>query len=72
LFDRLGHQVPIEECLPGGHRLLIVHVPAREPFRAPTNDACAGVLYLDLTSAQDRKSLREPQWAGLAGALTAK
>ena len=31
LFDRLGHQVPIEECLHEGHRLLIVHVPAREP-----------------------------------------
>lgn len=31
LFDRLGHHVPIEECLHEGHRLLIVHVPARGP-----------------------------------------
>ena len=31
LFDRLGHHVPIEECLHEGHRILIVHVPAREP-----------------------------------------
>ncbi len=31
LFDRLGHHVSIEECLHEGHRLLIVHVPAREP-----------------------------------------
>jgi hypothetical protein len=34
-FDRLGHHVSIEECLHEGHRLLIVHVPAREPGSVP-------------------------------------